>query len=133
MTIRNPRDHDKRSFARYPTKESCAVMLTPGHIMSYCILDISKTGLAFCYDGKADASKLLNNVAVTLFTENDISPDISVQIVSDTEINEEELQTFLEKSSSQNRYLRRCGIKFNSLSHSQEKIIHGYIQNLEAN
>ncbi|MCP4342464.1 MAG: PilZ domain-containing protein [Desulfobulbaceae bacterium] len=133
MTIRNPRDHDKRSFARYPTKESCAVMLTPGHIMSYCMLDISKTGLAFCYDGKADASKLLNNVAVTIFTENDISPDISVQIVSDTEISEENLCNPSEKGNSQNRYLRRCGIKFNSLSQSQKKMIHGYIQNLEAN
>lgn len=133
MTIHNTRDNDKRSFARYPTKDGCAVMLTPGHIMSYCMLDISKTGLAFCYDGKADASKLLDNVAVTLFTENNISPDISVQIVSDTEITEEKLPSSSGKGSSQNRYLRRCGIKFNSLSQSQEKTINGYIQVLKEN
>jgi hypothetical protein len=133
MTIHKPRVNDKRSFTRYPTKDSCAVMLTPGHIMSYCIIDISKLGMAFCYDGRANASKILDNVAATFFTENDITPDISVQIVSDTEISEENLRHPSDKGRSQNRYLRRCGIKFNSLSQSQEKIINGYIKNLEAN
>ena len=131
MSMSNPDVHDKRSFTRYPTKDSCAVMLTPGHILSYCILDISKAGMAFCYDGQADESKLLNNVAVTFFTENDISSDISVQIVSDTEMDEEKMFHPTEKGRSKYRYLRRCGIKFRSLSASQEDTINGFIQNLQ--
>ncbi len=133
MKIRPPSTHDKRSFPRYPTKDSCAVMLTPGHIMSYCILDISKAGMAFCYDGKANESKTLDNVTATFFTENDIASHISVQIVSDTETNEAKLYNPSEKIRSQNRYLRRCGVKFCSLSQSQEDLINGYIQNLKAN
>lgn len=133
MTISNIRAHDKRAFTRYPTKESCAVMLTPGHIISFCILDISKSGLAFCYDGRVNESKMLSNVAVTLFTEDDISPDIPVLIISDTEISEENLNTPHAKSIAYNRYLRRCGLKFQSLSQSQEEMLNGYIQNLEAN
>ncbi|MBU1567148.1 MAG: PilZ domain-containing protein [Proteobacteria bacterium] len=133
MTIRPPVAHDKRSSTRYATKDGCAVMLTPGHIMSYCVLDISKSGMAFCYDGKADESKLLDNVTATFFTENDITSDISVQIVSDTEINEAKLSHRSEKTRSKNRYLRRCGIKFCSLSQPQEDIINRYIQNLKEN
>lgn len=133
MTIHNPRVKDKRLFTRHPTKDSCAVMLTPGYIMSYCVLDISESGMAFCYDGQADASKMLDNVAVTFFTENEISSEISVQIVSDTEMDEEKLFHPFAKNRPQNRYLRRCGIKFSSLSHSQKDTINGYIQNLGTN
>jgi hypothetical protein len=133
MAVQNTRVQDNRLFTRYPTKESCAVMLTPGHIISFCILDISKSGLAFCYDGRVNESKMLSNVAVTLFTEDDISPDIPVQIISDTEISEENLNPPHAKSIAYNRYLRRCGLKFQSLSQSQEEMINGYIQNLEAN
>ena len=131
MTMSNPDVHDKRSFTRYPTKDSCAIMLTPGHILSYCILDISESGMAFCYDGPANESKLLDNVAATFFTENDISSDIAVQIVSDTEMDEEKLFHPSEKIRSKNRYLRRCGIKFRSLSASQEDTINSFIQNLQ--
>jgi c-di-GMP-binding flagellar brake protein YcgR len=133
MTIRNPSAHDKRSFTRYPSKNSCAVMLTPGHIMSYSILDISKSGMAFCYDGKANESKLLNNVTVTIFSENDIAPDICVQIISDTELDEAKTYHPAENIMHKNRHLRRCGIKFSSLSQSQENMINVYIQNLSAN
>lgn len=133
MAIRPPVAPDKRSSTRYATKYSCAVMLTPGHIMSYCVLDISKSGMAFCYDGKVNESKLLDNVTATFFTENDITSDISVQIVSDTEINEAKLSHPSEKIRSQNRYLRRCGVKFCSLSQSQEDLINGYIENLKVN
>ena len=133
MTTRNPTSNEKRSCTRYPTTNSCAVMLTPGPIMSYCLLDISKSGMAFCYDGEANASKMLNNVAVTLFTENDISSDIAVQIVSDTEMDEKKLSHPFEKNRPQNRYLRRCGVKFSSLSPYQKDTINGYIQNLGTN
>lgn len=133
MAISNIRAHEKRASTRFPTKESCAVMLTPGHIISFCILDISKSGLAFCYDGRVNESKMLSNVAVTLFTEDDMSPDIPVQIISDTEMSEENFNSPYAKSIAHSRYLRRCGLKFQSLSQSQEKMINGYIQNLEVN
>ncbi len=131
MTIRPPDANDKRKFPRFESKDSCAVMLNPGHIMSYCLVDISKAGMAFCYDGKADESKLLDNVTATFFTENAIAADISVQVVSDTETNEVNLSHPSEKKGSQNRYFRRCGIKFRSLSQSQEDTINRYIQKLK--
>jgi hypothetical protein len=45
--------HNKRTFSPYPAGDSSAVMPTPGNIVSSCILDLSKSGLAFCYNGKA--------------------------------------------------------------------------------
>jgi len=117
-------------FIRYRTQKSSAVMLTPGHIMSYCILDISKSGMAFCYDEQANEAELLNNVSMTFFTNNDISADISVQIVSDTTMDETKLFPPFDKGRSQNRSLRRCGVKFRSLSASQEDTISSFIYNL---
>lgn len=37
MSIRPPDFHDRRSFTRYTTKDSSAVMLEPGNVVS-CVL-----------------------------------------------------------------------------------------------
>ncbi len=120
----------KRTFPRYLVKDSSAVILTPGNIISYCILDISKSGLAFCYNGKSNKSEVLKNVIATFFTEHIGTSNISVQIVCDTELSKKNIRHQSEANISKKPYLRRCGIKFNQLSQEQENVISGYIQHL---
>jgi c-di-GMP-binding flagellar brake protein YcgR len=129
----NPSTQDKRSCTRHQTKVNCAVMLTPGHILSYCILDISREGMAFCYDGQAKESMQLNDVVAAFIYEDEVLPEIFVQIISDTEMNKEKLCDLFVINRFPNRYLRRCGIKFTSLSHHQEDKIKTYIRNNRIN
>jgi len=89
--------------------------------------------MAFCYDGQAQESMQLNNVVATFFNEDEVLPDLSVQVISDTEINKEKLFDLSVINGSQNRHLRRCGIKFTSLSHHQEDKIKRCIRNIETN
>jgi hypothetical protein len=132
MSNRSPDFHDRRSFTRYTTRDCSAVMLEPCNIVSYCILDVSRSGMAFCYNGTSDECKLINNASVTLFGENIGASDISVRIISDTELNEEDLAWHpLWEDKSETPCLRRCGVKFESLSQAQEDSIDLYIQGLE--
>jgi hypothetical protein len=134
MTAHNYSLYDKRSSYRFPVKDSsAAVLMAPGNIVSYCLLDVSKTGLAFCYNGRADRNEILNNAVVTFLAENSRSVDISVQIVSDTKLNEDALWLPTKEDRSNVPYLRRCGVRFNSLSPHQEDILNTYIENLKMN
>jgi hypothetical protein len=134
MTAHSYSLQDKRLSSRYPVKDSsAAVLMTPGNIVSYCILDVSKSGLSFCYNGNAKKSKILKNAVVTFLAEESESVDISVQIVSDTKLKEDSLWLATQEDKSNIPYLRRCGVKFNSLSPGQEDVINGYIQSLLTN
>jgi hypothetical protein len=104
-------------------------MLTPGNIVSYCVLDVSRSGLAFCYNGTVNRSGMLNSAHVTFFAENLGSSDIAVHIVSDTELNEK-MSYQPEGNRAKMPYLRRCGVKFKQLSPEQENTISDYIQHL---
>jgi hypothetical protein len=108
-------------------------MLMPGNIISYCLLDVSKSGLSFCYTGKSLARKALHKIAtMTLFAGNVGASDISVQVICDAELgNESGLHPF-EKENSRKPYLRRCGVRFNSLSEDQAHIVNTYIESLSA-
>lgn len=123
--------NDKRDFPRYKVRDSSAVMLTPGNVISYCVLDVSKSGLAFCYNAKVSKSELLDNALVTFFTENVGSSEISVQIVCDTELNEKNLPHQSKENRGKTPYLRRCGVKFDQLSQEQESTIDKYIKYLK--
>ncbi|MGB3224710.1 MAG: PilZ domain-containing protein [Desulforhopalus sp.] len=122
--------HEKRSCPRHRAKDSSAVMLAPGNIISYCLLDVSKSGLSFCYNCQADETDVLNDAILTFFPENGGSTDIAVQIVSDSELHEEVLRSPVDADHSTLPYLRRCGVKFNLSSQAQEDTINAFILNL---
>lgn len=65
---------------------SSAVMLPLMGVISYRVLDISKAGLSFCYNGKAQKSDGLN-MAMTFFSAIINAIDIPVQVICDTELN----------------------------------------------
>lgn len=127
--MKNSECHEKRSSTRYLSEDSSAVMLTPDNIISFCILDISTSGMAFCYNGKGLDRNLPENQVVTFFTEGNLSSEFPVQIISDTELDEETFSRLVEENKSTKSYLRRCGIKFKPLSQDQEDSINEYIKN----
>jgi hypothetical protein len=130
--MKSKKFHEKRSCPRYRAKDSSAVMLAPGNIISYCLLDVSKSGLSFCYNWQANGNDVINDAVLTFFPENGISTDIAVQIVSDSELHEEDLLHSSDDYNSKTPYLRRCGVKFNLSSQIQEDTINDFILNLIA-
>ena len=121
---------EKRSCPRYRARDSSAVMLTPGNIISYCLLDVSKSGLSFCYNCQSHENDVVNDAVMTFFPEDGGSTDIAVQIVSDSELHEGLLLHSSVNNHSNNPYLRRCGVKFNLSSQVQEDVINTYILHL---
>ena len=131
MAIPNQGFLDKRSFPRYQTADSSALMLMPGNIVSYNLLNISRSGLSFCYYGESMKGEASQKAIVTLFPENAGSSDISVEVIYDTELNTESLSRPSEKGNPIFPYLRRCGVKFDMLSKDQEDVINKYIEYLD--
>jgi PilZ domain len=128
------RDHtfqNKRKSSRYSVTGSSAVMLPLINVISYRVLDISKTGLSFCYNGKASKSEG-SNMAMTFFSAVMNAIDIPVQVICDTELNINHLLPYQFVSGDfRNPHMRRCGVKFNQLSFEQEEAIKLYIQHIE--
>lgn len=130
MPICNHSSQNKRKSSRYLIKDSSAVMLPLINVISYQVLDISKSGVSFCYDGNAKKSEG-SNMGMTFFLDAARSIDIPVQIIYDTDMNLNHLPYQSGSGDYQKPYLRRCGVKFDQLSLDQEKTINLYIQHLE--
>lgn len=130
MSIHNHPSENKRKSTRYSITESSAVMLPLMDVISYRVLDISKSGLSFCYNGKARKSEG-TNMAMTFFSSVVNAIDIPVQVISDTELNINHLPDQFDSEDFRNTYLRRCGVKFNQMSIEQEEAIKKYIQHIE--
>jgi len=130
MSIRNQSFQNKRKSSRYSVLDSSAVMLPLMDVISYRVLDISKSGLSFCYNGKASKSEGAN-MDMNFFSDVVMSIDMPVQVICDTELNINHLPDQFDSGDFRNIYLRRCGVKFNQLSLEQEKTIKLYIQHIE--
>jgi len=61
-------------------------MLPLINVISYHVLDISKSGVSFCYDGNAKKSEGLN-MDMTFFLDTARSINIPVQIIYDNDLN----------------------------------------------
>jgi len=133
MTTSNPDYLERRAFPRHPIRDSSAVMLSPDAIISFRILDISKTGMAFCYNGRKLESKVKDKAFIAFFGENALATDIPVRIIFDKEIDKKNVWFYNEEVATEIPYLRRCGIKFDNLSKDQESAIETYIHDLETN
>ncbi len=127
MTTSNRQKEERRNFPRYQPIDSSTVMLSPDSIISFKFLDISKSGLAFCYDGMGLRSKLKSKAIVDFFGEKAGATDIPVKIISDSDFDAQKVL----KTPRKMPYLRRCGVKFGSLSDDQKAAINIYIRGLK--
>jgi hypothetical protein len=131
MSTRDHSFQNKRKSSRYSVMESSAVMLPFMDVISYRVLDISKSGLSFCNNGIASKSEG-SNMAMIFFSAVMNAIGIPVQVICDTELNINHLPADQFASGDfRNPYFRRCGVKFNQLSFEQEESIKLYIQHIE--
>ena len=105
-------------------------MLPLINVISHHVLDISKSGVSFCYDGNAKKNEG-SNMGMTFFLDTASSIDIPVQIIYDTDLNINHLPYQFESRDFPKLNLRRCGVKFDQLSIDQEGTINLYIQYLK--
>ncbi len=124
----NHDERERRAFPRYPVRESSSVMLSPDAISSLCILDISKSGIGFCYADRMLESKLLDKAFIALLSENVIATDIPVIVMSDEEVDGSKVWFTNEMDKVPD--LRRCGLMFGPLSFEQKGLVENYINSL---
>ena len=110
--------------------DSSAVMLPLMDVISCRVLDISKVGLSFCYNGKARKSEG-SNITMTFFSAVMNAIDFPVQVICDTKLHINNFPDQFDSGDFGNPYFRRCGVKFNQLSFEQEEAIKLYIQHIE--
>ncbi len=119
---------ERRSEVRYPINDSSAVLLSPDNIISYALLDISESGLAFAYNGPGTEVRLKGHGKIDLFGDILAMDDMEVKIISDRMLTPDDAicEECVEVDSS-NYYLRRCGVQFVNMSVDHIKVIVNYL------
>lgn len=124
-----PQNNERRKHSRYPVEDSGAVMVYPVNVISYCLLNISERGLAFTYNSNLPVEWINKRCFLDFFGENFVLENLSIKIISDTELNPSELPSELKVEQIPN--LRRCGVKFMKLTDTQEKPLFDYIKKIK--
>jgi hypothetical protein len=121
--------NERRSSPRFPTNDGSTVMISSANVISYRVLNISKLGLAFCYNGTVDTIIVEDNATITFFADHIGFTELPVELVSDNELPENNLQSHQPEISSKRPYLRKCGVRFLAMSQEQEKAVDDYLCN----
>ena len=110
---------ERRKHKRFSVKNRSTVLVQPTTILSYAVLDVSDSGLAFSYTGweKWPAK----GIKLDILDREFFLEDIQVSVIEDVP---------LDYGSKE---LRRCGVKFTGLDKSQKAILRRYIANVAAN
>ncbi len=108
---------EHRSCRRFSIQERSSLVLLPENLMSEHILDISETGIAFCYHGIGLESRIDDKAAIDLVALNVGIANVPVRIVSDCKI-----------EGVGDEGLRRCSLEFDDLSQGQIKEIRKIIE-----
>ena len=111
---------ERRKHERFSTKKkSAAVLAYPTIVLSYSLLDISESGLAFSYAGWEEWPK--DGLKIDIIDEKLYLANIPIRVTNDIKINE------------QSRKLHRCGVEFKGLEKEQKNKLYQYIERLADN
>ena len=110
---------ERRKHKRFNVKNRSTVLVSPTTILSYAVLDISDSGLAFSYAGWENWPT--RGVKLDILDQEFFLEDIQISVIKDVR---------LDYGSTE---LRRCGVKFNSLETDQKAILRQYIASVAAN
>lgn len=119
---------ERRTEERHPVKDNSAVMLIPENIISYTLLDISESGVAFAYNGPGVEISLKAGGTIELFGEEVGLSDIKVKIISDSQLDKNDAVFDNQEQGAEIPYLRRCGLQFVNLNDNQKNVIKSYIK-----
>jgi hypothetical protein len=107
-----------------------AVVISPNSIISFCMLDVSRAGLAFCYSG-SEAEKWLGKECLLDFLGEDFSmQNIPVRIIDDLPFDPDNLPASAWQEEVP--ILRRCGVQFLQLSKVQDSALEKYMDGLSS-
>lgn len=106
------RQHERYTFNKKPT-----LLLSPTTVISYGVLDISDSGLAFVYMGWENWFK--KEIKLDIIDEDFYLEDIPICIIEDVK---------LEDGSNTLKALRRCGVQFTDLRADQKVMLKKYIE-----
>ncbi len=133
MTAQKQTFLEKRAFPRYPAGENSAVLLTPSNILSYKVLDVSKSGMAFCYSCSVEVneSNVQNKANLIIYDEHIGFFDVSILIISDSEMEKSDMWHQSGESQFTMPYLRRCGVEFKFLNPDDKEKLENYVECIE--
>ena len=110
---------ERRGYKRFSVKNRSTVLISPTTVLSYGVLDISDSGLAFSYTGWEKWPK--EGVKIDILDQEFFLENLPVLVISDVQLNEG------------SKKLRRCGVNFIDLKVNQEAILRQYIESVAAN
>jgi c-di-GMP-binding flagellar brake protein YcgR len=129
-SVSQPENQERRKHQRYPIQKNETVVVSPNTIVSFCLLDVSRLGLAFCYNG-SEAEKWKGKKCLLDFLGDNFSMEnAKVQIIEDQPFDPDKLPSFFQEGVIPS--LRRCGVKFLELSKDQEEALDKYIKGLSS-
>ena len=111
---------ERRKHKRFSTnKKSAAVLVYPEIVLSYNVLDISESGLAFSYARSVEWPK--DRLKIDIIDDKLYLANIPIRVTNDIKFNE------------QSRKLYRCGVEFKGLEKEQKDKLYQYIERLADN
>ena len=111
---------ERRKHERFSTnKKSAATLVYPAIVLSYNVLDISESGLAFSYAGWEEWPK--DGLTIDIIDDKLFLANIPINVTNDVNLNE------------QLRKLRRCGVEFKRMKKEQKDKLYHYLERLADN
>ncbi len=123
-TIRRVLDNksvERREHERFKVKDGAISIPTSDFYKKGKIIDISKSGLAFCYKGNGDLSKEFTELAINISLKKFNLGNIPCRTISDL--------TFNDDSGLESGLMRRCSIQFGELDPTQTDQLDSLIEN----
>ena len=110
---------ERRKHKRLNVKNRSIVLVSPATILSYTVLDISESGLAFSCAGCENWSMRL--IRLDFLDKGFFLENIPINVIEDVQLD------------YRSKKLRRCGVKFTSLETDQKARLRHYIASMTAN
>lgn len=113
---------ERRSAPRYHAKKGGEIVVFPHGVISYKLIDISETGLAFCYAATEDHGWIDSSCSIDLVEKKFTLEGIPAKIISD--------RYHTPLRITENGIvpgLRRVGVQFVHLSSEQQKTLKRYL------
>ena len=104
---------ERRKHERFIVKNRSTALVSPTTNLSYAVLDISDSGLAFSYAGWEKWP--MRGIKLDILDREFFLEDIPVSVIGDV------------KFDDGSKKLRRCGVKFIRLQKGQKAILKRYI------
>jgi hypothetical protein len=121
MDKKKPLEHDQRKDKRFQLKKCAFAIPRARSRKLWQIMDISKGGLAFQYVANGERIYDSSDLDIAYSNASFYLEKVPFKAVSDLEV-----ENGIRWSSLK---VRRCGVKFGELTHSQISLLEGFIQN----